>query len=171
MADSKASAERELTGLKATIDQATASVRQAQILDKVLHDLQTQLADKEAFMPDGDNYDWMLRNIRSFEQDRRSPFKLEIEQPKFESMGIFPKFPYKAAVFHVSGRGFYHDLGKYLSDFENKFRYYQVANLEIKPGSGGGPVPLMVVGEFEGEMLQFSFDIITPVKAAATATK
>lgn len=167
--------QRRTAEIRGKIDQATGFVRQAGVVAKRLEELKDAVGQKESTMvPDRDSYDWMLRTIRNFEQNRRSVGvrPLNIEQPKMEEMGMIPNFPYKAAVFHATGQGFFHEFGRFLADFENKFRYYQVINLEISPGGatapGGGLAPLT---EADGELLQFKFDIVAPVKSTVVPAK
>ena len=54
---------------------------------------------------------------------------------------MIPGFPYKQIRFRSSARGYYHDMGKFVADFENKFPHCRVLNLQADctgtPPSGG----------------------------------
>jgi len=68
---------------------------------------------------------------------------------------LFGNFPYKQMRFTLTGVAYYHDLGKFIADFENKFPHCRVVNLSADaPGSMSA----------NGERLNFRMDIITLVK-------
>ena len=48
-------------------------------------------------------------------------------------VGMFPKFPYKAAAFNVRGVAYFHDLGQFIADFENSFPFARIQNIELEP--------------------------------------
>ena len=66
------------------------------------------------------------------------------------------KFPYKQVTLQVAGTAHYHDLGKFLADFENEFPHIRLVNLDIQvnPSPAAGDV----------EKLVFKVDIVTLVK-------
>jgi hypothetical protein len=81
-----------------------------------------------------DMYSWLIQTLNNF----RLGYKVEIPQFGRElpsEVGIFPKFPYRAALFNVRGSAHYHDLGKFVADFENAFPYIRVQNIELDPNS------------------------------------
>jgi len=118
-----------------------------------------KLASIEETMASGDMYAWVIQTVGRFGQER----KVEIPQFSREvttDVGILPKFPYKAAVFNVRGSAFYHDLGKFLADFENSFPYARVQNIELEPAgssaaNAGGDV----------EKLAFRLEIVALINS------
>ncbi len=81
-----------------------------------------------------DMYSWLILTLNNF----RSNYRVEIPQFGRElsaEVGIFPKFPYHAALFNVRGTANYHDFGRFLADFENAFPYIRVQNIELNPAS------------------------------------
>ena len=74
-------------------------------------------------------------------------------------MTMIPEFPYKAATYRVGGTAYYHDLGKFLAEFENYFPYMRVLNLDLGPEEGTAAG----TGE-EREKLVFSFEVAALVK-------
>jgi membrane protein YdbS with pleckstrin-like domain len=87
--------------------------------------------------------------------------------------GILPRFPYKAVLFNVRGTAYYHDLGKFLADFENTYPYMRVQNVELDPvaasaGSAatsvsGGATTAANNGSDSNEKLNFKMEIVALV--------
>jgi hypothetical protein len=83
---------------------------------------------------------------------------------------LLPHFPYKQLKITVSGTAFYHDLGKFIADFENAFPHMRVVNLALEPATGGNSPASATSGASPGvnEKLSFKMDIVTLVKTAET---
>jgi len=109
----------------------------------------------EEGMASGDMYAWVIQTVGRFGAER----KVEIPQFSREvltDVGIFPKFPYKAAVFNVRGVAYFHDLGRFLADFENSFPFARVQNVEMEAaGSSAATVTS------DTEKLSFRMEIVT----------
>jgi hypothetical protein len=75
-------------------------------------------------------------------------------------MTMLPNFPYKQASITVLGTAHYHDLGRFVADFENQFPHIRLLNLsvEVAPAPAPGQV----------EMLSFKVEIVTLVKPNAS---
>ncbi len=137
-------------------------VKRAQTVQEELEKLEERLAGVEAGMVQSDPVQW----IRSTEIKFRSqaPYKVEIPNFPFRGqgdMGMIPDFPYKAANYLFSGTAYYHDLGRYLSDWENQFPYIRILNLEITPEDAG---PLSIASDEDRERLSFTFEVSVLVK-------
>ncbi|MCF7707890.1 MAG: hypothetical protein K9N52_03205 [Verrucomicrobia bacterium] len=63
--------------------------------------------------------------------------------------------------FTIRGNAFYHDLGRFIADFENTFRFMRIENLSITPGGG-------TETSSQGERLSFTMDIAALVKPVPT---
>jgi Tfp pilus assembly protein PilO len=124
-------------------------------------DAATQLSNTTANLPyleadvaSGDVYAWTYDTIRRFKASYRVDIPT-IGQPSIGEVDVLPKFPYKQVKVNVSGTAHYHDLGKFIADFENTFPHVRVVNLTIEPASPTG----------EGsEKLSFRMDIVALVK-------
>lgn len=143
---------------------ATAQTKLAQMEDAVKNTvrIQSDLAEAKQNLsqmesdigPAGDLYSWLISTIRSF----KVPYKVEI--PQYSQIGqtmdtaMLPGFPYKQASMTVAGKAHYHDLGRFVADFENKFPHIRILNLALDVD--GNPQ--------EVEMLAFRMDIVTLVK-------
>ena len=142
-----ADTESHLKSTRTLIQQSNASSNE-------LSDVTADLSDAETDMATGDIYAWTVDNMRHF----RSNYKVdvpEIGQPSMGEMDMFPNFPYKQLKFTIRGTGYYHDIGKFIADLEDKFPHMRVVNLEISPVGG------------DSEKLSFSMDIVALVKSSS----
>lgn len=108
-----------------------------------------------------DMYSWLIQTVNEF----RLGYDVEIPQFGRETsadVGPFPDFPYRSAVFTVRGVAFYHDFGKFLADFENKFPYIRVQNLELEPMADQA-----ASASAAREKLSFKMDLLTLVRPIA----
>ena len=68
---------------------------------------------------------------------------------------MLPQFPYKQIRVNINGTAYYHDLGKFIADFENTFPHIRIVNLTIEPVNTADP---------GNEKLSFRMDIVALVK-------
>ncbi len=113
------------------------------------------LKSREGAMAAGDLYDWMIQSMNKFKAGRPVDIP-QISRETTGELGLFPKYPYKAATFTLRGTAFFDDFGKFLADLENTFPYLMVQNLQLAPSGSQNPQ--------EAERLQFSMDMVTLVK-------
>ena len=116
-----------------------------------------QLAAEEKNMASGDEYVWLINTIRQFQLG----YKLDIPQYSTIVIGettILPKFPYKQVMMTISGTGYFHDLGRFIADLENRFPQMRVQNLEAQPASNP------TGNDFE--KLSFKMDIVALKKSS-----
>jgi hypothetical protein len=132
-----------------------SEIKQMDVTAATLADLNDQLSHAEADVASGDLYAWTVDTIRRF----KTGYKLDIPaigQPGTPTdCDLVGDFPYKQIRFTLTGTAYYHDLGKFVADFENKFVHCRVVNLSAEP-AGGGPTV--------GERLNFRIDIIALVR-------
>lgn len=115
-----------------------------------------ELQAREAEMVSGDLYSSMVNFVRTFKMS----YPVDIKQ--FSSKGIadinlFTKYPYKQFTVAVTGSTYYHDLGRFIADFENRFPSSRILNLELAPESSQ-----------EKEKLTFRMDIVSLVKPSGS---
>ena len=123
-----------------------------------LHDLQYTLSSAESDMAMDDPNAWIYNTIRTF----KGHYKVDITvigQLAMGNVDLLPKFPFKQLRVNVSGTGYYHDLGKFIADFENTYPHTRIENLTMEPGGGVGD---------NSEKLVFRMDIIALVKPGGT---
>lgn len=114
-----------------------------------------QLSHAEEDIAVGDIYSWTYDTIRQF----KAKYQLEIPsvgQPVIGPVDLIGITPYKQARVTLNGTGYYHDIGKFIADFENAFPHIRLVNLSMDPIAG---TPGTTV-----EKLNFKMDIVTLVK-------
>jgi hypothetical protein len=82
----------------------------------------------------------------------------EIGQPVLGDPDLVPGLPYKQIRVHIRGIGYYHDIGKFICDLENKYPHLRVINLALEPASQA---------DNSSEKLAFQADIVALVKPNA----
>jgi hypothetical protein len=140
-------------------------------IQKNLEAANLKLKAVESEMASGDMYSWIIQTVNKF----REGYKVDIPQFSREvpcEVGMFTKFPYRAVQFNVRGTAFFHDFGRFLADFENRFPYMRVQNLELEPaalsnanlpGTGNAaPATSTAAGEHT-EKLAFRMEIVALV--------
>jgi Tfp pilus assembly protein PilO len=138
------------------MDQIVETSRNSTKIDVDLAQLRKQLELRENNMVSDDLYASGINLLRDF----KSEYPVEIKQ--FISKGLaensaFAKFPYKQFTVAILGAGHYHDIGRFVADFENRFQSARVLNLELTPTSAASPD--------EKEQLIFKMDIVLLVKS------
>lgn len=131
------------------------TIRRGDQITNELAAVSATLSTTEEGMATGDLYSWMFETIRRF----KLGYKVEIpsiSQPVRGPTTLLPKFPYEQASLTVSGSGYFHDLGKFIADFENQFPHVRILNLTLDPVSS-------LVGD-EREKIEFRMDVVTLVR-------
>jgi len=146
IARAKKNADAKLVSIKTTITNAEA-------ISKELSESSAALEQTTADMASGDLYSWTYDTLRRFKQPYHVDIP-EVSQPAVGPVDLLPAFPYKQIRFTVGGTGYYHDLGKFIADFENNFPHARLVNLVIEPSPGVE----------SSEKLTFKMDIIALVK-------
>lgn len=140
---------------KTKVTNAQRLVGSTSDLQKGLEEATAKLKVIEDSMASGDMYSWIILKVNKFREER----KVDIPQFSREvrtEVGMFPKFPYKAAVFTVRGTAFFHDLGKFISDFENAFPHTYLQNIELEPANTSN-----ATATGHPETLSFKMEIVT----------
>mgnify|MGYP001614216313 CR=1 FL=1 len=125
-------------------------------IEQDLDDITKKLKEIESGMAAGDHYLWFDSLIKNFQLTHGKVRVPRISRPENVKVGVFPEFPYQAVKYIVQGTAYYHDLGKFVADFENEFKYMRLQNLELRPVSA--------LETSDPEKLEFSLEIVTLVK-------
>jgi hypothetical protein len=150
LAQKKADAARKLKTV-------LGAIHQSDRIKSELEDAKGLLATSEGDVASGDLYAWVINSLRQF----KAPYK--VDMPQFSQLGpvsdvsLLPNFPYKQATLTVAGTAHFHDLGRFIADFENQFPHVRLLNLSLDANAPSQNV--------EPETLSFKMDIITLVKA------
>lgn len=130
-----------------------ATLKTGEQVNQQYQEVVRQIKDRESGMAAPiDMYSWLIQTLSTFSAGKN------VEIPQFgrelpTEVGIFPTFPYRAALFNVRGTAHYHDFGKFLADFENNFPYIRVQNIDLDPSLG--------------EKLNFKLELLTLVRPVA----
>jgi Tfp pilus assembly protein PilO len=127
------------------------TIKNADATEKDLQDVTYQLSRAEEDMASGDLFSWTVNTMGLFKKQYKVEIP-EVGRPTEGPVDLLPAFPYQQIRFSINGKAFYHDLGKFIADFENNFPHARVVNLIID--SNGG----------DGEKLSFRMEIIVLVK-------
>lgn len=138
------------------LEQMQKLVEHTKTVETVFTETQQALAEQEKGMASGDLYSWMHGTLRKFQRN----YKVEIPQIGSVStttdVNLIPKFPYKQASLAVAGTAYYHELGRFVADFENTFPLMRIVNLTLELN----PTPTAN----ERDKLAFKMDVVTLVK-------
>jgi len=140
----------KLQQIKTTIKQADATATTAGEVAAVLNSAENDTAS-------GDVFAWTYDTIRQFKAGRHVEITT-IGQPVQSDEDLLANFPYKQIKFQIIGNGYYHDIGKFAADLENKFPHMRVVSLIIDTASGPDAVT---------EKLTFRMEIAALVKPNA----
>ncbi|HUA37045.1 MAG TPA: hypothetical protein VMA35_01445 [Candidatus Sulfopaludibacter sp.] len=146
---SQGAAEKKLDGIQTAIKHADATAIE-------LTNVVQTLSAAENDMASGDLYSWTYNTIRRFKA--RYPVDIpEIGHPDVGAVDLFGSFPFKQVRFSITGTAYYHDLGRFIADFENTYPHIRVVNLQIQPADATDGA----------EKLSFRMDIIALVKSTS----
>jgi hypothetical protein len=139
--------------------QVQMAIKSSEKIQSELNGVNREMAVIEREMASGDLYSWMYNTIKDF----KSSYRIEIPQfsgiePPAECTLMY-KFPFKQIRMTVNGSGYFHDVGKFIADFENHFPHMRIQNVELTPGSGQSS------GDRDREKLAFRMEIIALVKS------
>lgn len=132
------------------LDTKKGEIEKAGTVANDLVDLTNKLAVAESDLATGDPAVWIYDTIRNF----KGKAKVDISvngQLTIGAVDLMGHFPYKQLKVTVSGKAYYHDLGKFIADFENAYRHVRIVNLTVDPVGGIGD---------DAEKLSFRMDII-----------
>ncbi|MCX6896621.1 MAG: hypothetical protein NTZ16_14245 [Verrucomicrobia bacterium] len=137
------------------IDTATRNSVQ---IENNLNAAAEKLATIKQEMASGDLYSWMYTTSKNFNRS------YHVDIPQFSTVetaenNLIPQFPYKQVKISVNGSAYFHDFGRFLSDFENHFPHIRVENLTLEPATGPEQAS-------DREKLAFRMEIIALVNSA-----
>ena len=129
-----------LAGINRDLDEANVKIRQS-----------------EASISVGDPYRWLMKTLPNFYE--ADPVDLlNYEPPATHDWQIYPKVPYRAVTFTVSGTAYYHDLGRLLMAIENTHPYIRIRRLDLEPKHSADPE------DKEDEKLNFRIEFDSMLK-------
>lgn len=146
------------------LNNAERLVSSVEKLHQEIEDKSAELTVLETGMATGDMYSWIIMKLNKF----KVGYNVDIPQISREvpmDVAMIPEFPYKAALFNIRGKAYYHDFGRFLADFENAFPYIRVQNIELEPA--GRSIAESTEEPEQTERLSFRLEIVTLVNPTA----
>lgn len=124
------SEQQHLKKIESTIKMANTTAKMAATNAMLLKSAEKDVAS-------GDLFAWTYGTMRRFKSNYAVDIP-SIGQPVESAMDMIPNFPYKQIKFTLVGTGYFHDIGKFIADLENKFPHMRVDSLTIdSPNSSG----------------------------------
>ncbi len=139
---------------RARLQKIKDTIKKAGDTTTQLSNVTSNLSRAEEDMASGDIYAWTYDTIRKFKASYRVDIPT-VGQPSLGDVDLLPQFPYKQIKVNISGTAYYHELGRFIADFENTFPHIRVLNLTIEPVNATEP---------GNEKLSFRMDIVALVK-------
>ena len=145
----------ETKAAKVKLEQYRATIKLADETATKVADCAFRLGRAEEDIATGDIYAWTYDAIRRFKANYQVDIP-SISQPTAGDVEMIADFPYKQVKVTLNGVAHYHDLGKFVADFENTFPHMRLLNLQVEPATAPpGSVP---------ERLSFRMDVATLVR-------
>jgi Tfp pilus assembly protein PilO len=147
----------EKTSALQKLQQVETTVKNADQVEIELREAAARLAEFEQGVASGDPYIWMIETIRQF----KAPHPIEIRQFSpivVATNTLLPRFPYRQATMTITGSGYYHDIGRFVSDFENHYPQVRLQNLLIEQ---------QPLSSEDREKLFFKIDVIALIKSGS----
>src|SRR5262245_27936586 len=125
--------ERTQVKLVAAQDKLQRAKRWVEQADQLESDMQAvvgRLKSLESEMAPADLLSWAYALLERAKAGQNVDI-IEVTRPQTNEVGLLAGFPYLAATFTVRGIAHYHDYGKFVADFENRFPYFRTQNLSL----------------------------------------
>ena len=150
--------EQIKTGVAGELDKIEQAGKNADRIEAELEQATKELTRVEDEMASGDLYVWLLKTVGLLKLQHKIEIP-SLSPPEIKDVNLLSKFPYKQASYGIGGTAYFHDLGKFVADVENRYPYFRLVNLDLSPEA------TMASGEKEiRERLTFRMDIITLIK-------
>jgi len=155
--DKLAKLKQQKTAAAQKLQLVRDTIQRAKPIQADLDEVKKALAAAESDVASGDLYAWVINSLNKFKASYPA-----VNIPHFSQLGqatdvnLFPNFPYKQASLTIAGTAHFHDLGRFIADFENQNPHVRLLNLTLD-FKGASPL----AGE---EELSFKMDIVTLVK-------
>ena len=132
-------------------------------LNRDYEDANARIRQTETSIATGDPYRWLMKTLPNFYESDPVDL-LNYEPPSIHDWQIYPKVPYRAVTFTVSGTAYYHDLGRLLMALENTHSYVRIRRLDLEPKHSADP------DDKEDEKLNFRLEFDSMLKTNATTS-
>ena len=169
--DALSETQTKILSVQDKVSKAERLLRAGPSIEETLAESKAAINKREEEMaPPGQYFYWFLKLMDGFRQEEalRSITIVDITQPSFGPVALLPDFPYQAASFGVTMTGRFHELGKFLADFENRFPYMRVQDLVVQQNvlnPATGTETSQAGGE---EKIMMQMKVVTLIKPTST---
>jgi hypothetical protein len=139
--------------------QLNLTTRSAELADQYRQEVDAanlRLESLEGQMAHGDIYRWVVNRGADL-QDQHDIYLSAPPPPRLIEVEAPPAVAYPAALYSLSGYGYFHNVGTFLADFENSSPFIRMKSFTIQATAPG------LVGTREAEKLSFQMDFVTLV--------
>jgi hypothetical protein len=165
------SLQSRIASTRDKLSKAERLAKSGRTIEESLSETREKLLAKEKDMvPEGQEFYTFFKLFDQF----RNQSKLEtsfigtIGKPEFENPGVLPKVPYRAAVFPIKANGYYQQIGKFISDFENAYPYMRVQTLHLQPEGLSRTTAPQEGSTAPNENLNADFKVVAMIKRNST---
>ena len=130
------------------------TIKTVNTVSNQLAGLTDTLAQAESDTASGDPAVWIYDTIRNFKEHYNVDISVN-SQLAIGDVDLLPHFPYKQLRVTVAGTAYFHDLGKFIADFENAYPHARIVNLTLDASGGPGN---------DNEKLAVRMDIIALIR-------
>lgn len=107
------------------------AIKRSEATTQALSEITEQLNHAEEDVATGDVYAWTYDILRRFKSNYQVDIP-SISQTAFSDVDLIHNFPYRQVKLTLNGTAYYHDLGKFVTDFENTFQHMRLVNLVVE---------------------------------------
>ena len=143
----------QIKAARSQLESMADTSKKAETVSAQLADLTSDLTQAQSDIATGDPAQWIYNTVRNFKEH----YKVDVSVNSQLSLGevdMLPHFPYKQLKVSVGGTAYYHDLGKFIADFENTFPHARITSLTLEPANAAG------ANGDNAEKLAFRMDIV-----------
>jgi len=164
IAQSKSQQQTKLDAVIDKLEKARERIKKSDLIETEMEAATKKLKTIEDTMASGtDLYSWSYLLLEKARAGHDVNI-VDVTRPSKGDIGVLAQFPYDAAIFNVRGSAYYHDFGKFLADFENKFPYFRIQGISLGTVSDNAAGPEVATARTGDEKLLFKLDVVALIK-------
>jgi Tfp pilus assembly protein PilO len=158
--DSLARVQAKIAAATKDLEQKDKAIRDEPVTLRELTQASNALVQAESDVATGDPNAWIYEILRNF-KGRHNVDLAQMSQSVMGDVDVLPNFPYRQIKVTVTGTAYYHDLGRFIADFENAYPHVRLLNLSLAPAAGDNTGST----NSPSEKLTFRMDVAALVKS------
>jgi Tfp pilus assembly protein PilO len=159
--------ESKIATVRESVEKAERLLRMAPTVRANLNAKRELIEARHEHMAPLDKFKWFYNTLENF----RAAYDVNLvditREPEVAEVKVLPNFPYQSATFGVKLSASYHDFGRFLADFENRFPLMRVENLrmDMDPSSKSSQTNVTGTAAADAaERLAIAMRVVTLVK-------